>query len=133
MAYLFLVRPVSNIRKVLWSLYTIFFAVLAVAAIRSDLRLGYPAVLIALFAAASVANLIGLVAFILGSRSAHFRSLWRVVVPISLALVCASAVLDESQNPTKDTGEFLVILSLFIASLAPAYFANFHFAYARQA
>ena len=123
----------SNIRKVLWSLYTIFFAVLATAAIRDDLRLGYPAVLIVLFAAASVANLIGLVAFILGSRSAHFRSLWRVVVPISLALVCASAVLDESQNPTKDTGEFLVILSLFIASLAPAYFANFHFAYARQA
>ena len=128
-----LVRPVSKISNVLWTLYTIFFALLAVAAIRSDLRLGYPPVLIALFAGTSVANFTGLVAYILGTRSANFRTLWRAVVPISLALVCASAILDESQHRTKDTGEFLVILSLFIASLAPAYFANFRFAYTRRA
>jgi hypothetical protein len=128
---LILISPVGKVSKILWSLYTIFFAALAVAATRSDLRLGYPVLRIALFAAASVANLKGLVAYILEVRSAHFRSLWRAVVPISLVLVSASAVLDESQNPTKDAGEFLVILSLFVALLAPAYFANFRFAYTR--
>lgn len=125
----FTVSPVSTFGTVLWGSYAAFLAVVAVCGLQSDLRLGYPAMVVALFAAAYAANIVGVVAYILGAPSKRFISAWRAVVPISVAVVCASAVLDESQNLTKDTGEFLLILSIFVASLAPGYFANFRVAY----
>lgn len=120
----------SKATIILWSLYGGYLAYLVFGTVQSDLRLGYPAVVVALFATAHIANLVGLVAYIRGNASKRFRYLWRGVVPTSLLLVCASAALDNSRSPTDSTHDFLLVLAIFVASLAPAYFANFRVAYA---
>ena len=119
----------KNAWKVLWSVYGAYLAYLIVGAVESDLRLGYPLVLVLSFAAAYAAVFAGLVVYIVGMRSEGFRNVWRAVVPASLALVCLGAYLDNSRNPLDNTKDFLIVLAVFIASLAPAFFANFQVAY----
>lgn len=123
------VSPVKIACKVVWSVYGAYLAYLIVGGVESDLRLEYPLVLVLSFAAAYAAVFAGLVAYIVGTRSERFKNVWRVVAPASLALVCLGGYLDNSRTPLDNTKDFLIVLTMFIESLAPAFFANFRVAY----
>jgi hypothetical protein len=119
--------------QLLWLLYSLIFVYLAVAAIRDDIRLGYPTYFIVPAALSYAVATFGIGVHALRWPSGTLTLAWRRIFPILIALPLIGIVLDAivPEDYSLRTHGFLWLLTtaVVLVLLAPGYYANFRVAY----
>jgi hypothetical protein len=119
--------------QLLWLLYSVIFVYLAVAAIRDDIRLAYPAYFTVPAALSYAVATCGISVHALRWPSGSLTLLWRRIFPILIALPLIGVVLDaivpEDYNLRTHGLRWLLLTALVLVLLAPGYYANFRVAY----
>jgi hypothetical protein len=128
-------RMLRWIIQILWFIYSVVFAFLAMKAIEDDVQLGYPAVFTVPAAICFIIAAIGIIFHALNWRAPQLVLGWRRIFPLLLAMPLIGLVMD-AVIPTDYSFlthglAWLPGTAFAILLVAPAYYANFRFAYDR--
>src|ERR1043166_5169771 len=119
--------------QLLWLVYAVIFAYLAVAAIRDDIRLGYPGYFTGPAALSYAVATFWICIHALRWPSGSLTLAWRRIFPILIALPLIGLVLDaivpEAYNLRTHGFQWLLTTALVLVLLSPGYYANFRVAY----
>jgi hypothetical protein len=119
--------------QILWLLYSVAFAYVAVKAAEDDVQLGYPIFFTVPAALCNVIVVCGIALHALNFRSSSLAAIWRRVFPILVALpligIAMDAIVPTDYSLRTHGIVWTVKTAIIVMLIGPAYYANFRLAY----